>query len=111
MATSIRFRDAFNTLLASGFITTRDGTKITPRFGDYLDSIAGETPVFMTIGVDPAPVRAFSSDTNDPISVSDDGYMTLVDTNGQSLSFIAVPLPVPAVTSSCWPTNGDQFEP
>ena len=111
MSTTIRFIDAFKILLASGWITLPDGTIVKPTFGDYLDSIAGETPIFMTIGIDPLTIRAFDSYKNDPITIDNTGLWTIVDTNHQTLSFFTNPLPSPAVTSSYWPTNGDQDEP
>lgn len=98
----LKFRDAFNILLSCGTWVTPDGTVLSPRFGDYLDCIAGETPVFMTIGITAWDIRAFSSDANPTVTVDDTGYMQLVDDRGTWWRIFANPLPPPG-PSLWWP--------
>ena len=91
---TLPWKTVYENLLNSPTFTLLGGGTIKPRFGDYLDTIAGEVDVFMVIGEDPNP-RSFRTTDNDPVPVDINGYMTFVDTNHQTITFLAIPLPPP----------------
>ena len=89
MAVTMHFRDAFSILLNCGTWVTPDGTVLQPRFGDYLDCISGETPVFMTLGTTVWDMRIFDSNTNMSVTMDDNNFLQLQDTNGRWLAIYA----------------------
>ena len=112
MSKLIPWRDAYEILIDSAtFIVSGSGASVHPVFGDYLDAIAGEVQVFMTIQ-DGMTLRAFPTNVNvnDPVPVDDNGYMKFVDSNGQWMSILATPLPPPGPDMK-YASDADASEP
>lgn len=112
MSTTLPWRQVYDSMLASPtFIVSGSGQSVRPTFGDYLDTIAGEVDVFMTIGTDPYLMQIYRTCQNDPVTVDDNGYYVFKNTNSGTISLMINPLPLPGPDSDFQNTGDATVEP
>jgi hypothetical protein len=121
MSTTIPWRQVYDSMLASPtFIVSGSGASITPRFGDYLDTIAGEVDVFMTIGDDPYLMQTYRTCQNDPVTFIStytgsfnisSGSLVFKNTGGGTITLTINPLPPPGPDSDFQDTGEAVIEP
>jgi len=111
MATTIKFLQALDKIWNSGALVLENGTLVYPSFGNYLDCVGGETPVFMTLGTNEFDLIVFSSTNNPTMTIEDDGRLSLLDIRGRKFTYGLRDLPPPG-PSRPWPYGTpDRFEP